>query len=325
MTTNFSSASVGVLIAWERKVPRVLVAHVSVLDYPHPLKLAFSAESVVPSVTEKARGRGKRVRLNCVALTLSKSWGTKSNLQLFCLSLTYSFPSSKKSLIGCDDCLYKLQGAPGEHFTSFVFSLTDLRYPQSPGSHGIREPTVCFLFSSFFLFFSCCCWLLALLGLKCCQQKLCSGCTGNLPNVLRTDTIPAVASGLTSCSYFFQACFLLPAEFPKGSNALMDPHSEKMSNSSIQKAFVRYCIQPSGALRGTGGQAWLNISRLKYWERLTPGFHMPEPPRFPLRYLKPNEKRPYQTMWGFSDICPLPLHPFVRGHLVTSRGEKTRL
>lgn len=170
------------------------------------------------------------------------NWELRSNLQQFCLSLSSTSSFHLRNhwfdlLIAFLSCRVH----QGNIFT-VSFSLLLHYATHSLQDHtGYQSPQLEALLC--FSLFLGSCWLLSLLGLKSCQQKLCSGCTGNLPNVLQAATIPAVANGLTLCSYFFQACFSLPAEFPKGSDALMDPHSEKMSNSSIQKAFVGYCIQ----------------------------------------------------------------------------------
>jgi len=53
-----------------------------------------------------------------------------------------------------NDCLYKLQGALGEHFNSFIFCPAKLCYPQPLGSHRIRKPTA-FFFSAVVGCFHC--------------------------------------------------------------------------------------------------------------------------------------------------------------------------
>lgn len=120
---------------------------------------------------------------------------------------------------------------------------------------------------------------------------------------------------------FFQACFLLPAEFPKGSKAFMDPHSEKMSNSSIQKAFVHYCIQPFWSSQMNWKASLANTSWLKYLEGLPQNFtcqshsavhcatslmrnecikvcHISQAPAFFLPLHLPEDSRSYPEMSG---------------------------
>lgn len=139
-------------------------------------------------VLQKRQVKREKSEVKLCELTTTKNRGARSHLQLFCATLTFKSSLHVGNLLS-DPTSCEV----GEHSQFPFLSLPRYAAHSLQDHTGSPEPTASFFLPSLL----CCCWLLSLLGLKSCQQKLCSGCTGNLPNVLRTDTVPAVASGLT--------------------------------------------------------------------------------------------------------------------------------